>query len=55
MRVSGAVALKTLASFAVITPVDVISTPPLATKGVIHSFVEAVLEVELYCSVAFGP
>ena len=55
LSVRGAVALNTLAEFAVITPVAVITTPPLAVNGVIHSFVEAVLVVELYCSVALGP
>jgi hypothetical protein len=41
--VSGAVALKTLAAFIVIVPVFPIITPPVATKGVIHS-TPAVLE-----------
>ena len=48
LSVKGADALKTLAELAVTTPVDVITTPPLAINGVTHSFVEAVLVVALY-------
>ena len=56
LSVKGAVALKTLAALAVIAPVFAITTPPLATNGVIHSCAVAALEVEvLYCRVALGP
>ena len=37
LTVSGAVELNTLATFIVIIPVFAITTPPEATKGVIHS------------------
>ena len=54
--VSGTEVLKTFAASNVMAPVLAMITPPLATKGLIHSFELAVLElVVLYCKVAPEP
>ena len=56
LSVSGAVELKTFATLAVTAPVFAITTPPVATNGVIHSCAVAALGVALlYCNVALGP
>ena len=50
--VSGTEALKTWAAFKVTVPV-LITTPPVAANGVIHS--KPVVCVVLYCNVALAP
>ena len=54
-NVSGEPALKTLAPFAVIVPVEPMVTPPVAAKGVIHSGPAVTASVLLYFNDAPGP